>query len=260
MSRTLNPDRVLDEYRHQYPGALSDVARVRELARDRGVTWADWCWAPLGAFHSHVVQATRINPDAEAACGPDETAIVGALTTWMLGRGVYVPDAGVTQRAIERFQDAASGTCSGSELLSLERWAELPEFCCYVTAPDVAREFEGSPDGVFVHLDHDTVHDEAALRFVLVSFQDEEPDCLTPVSVELSQPIGEAVRTVGMAALASAATLVDPHARAVDETSSHDRPSRAQALHNGTWSPATRTRLWHVVDGAYSASTITEAV
>jgi hypothetical protein len=190
---------LLKDFRQRYPDAVAAASRLIDRAQAAGEIWPDWCWLPMAGFHAYVTE--------RAVAPAMEIPRVSALTTWRLGRGVYLPDEEVAGYAAGTLRElTAEGAADWEQAVMPDTaaWAALPEWCCYIAFPPgiIRPEVTGilagvlAPAGVFVHLEHDVNTGRPELRLLLD--QDGTWDGLIPIPVYLDRPtLGAAMADTG---------------------------------------------------------------
>lgn len=147
--KTHRTQRALQSAGVLYHNAWAQFDQFRRGKGSTGPDWADWCYMPIAASMA-VVQSHRGDMLADPA-------ILTALATWRMTRGIY------------RFDPALLGAVIDTPLdtLPVDHLYRLPEWCVYVETPDM---LYGAlrMHGFWAHLECDVGRGNAPeLRFVL---------------------------------------------------------------------------------------------
>lgn len=270
LSRT---DQLVRELRRRYPDSVPSTGRLREDP-PTDTTWPQWCWLPMGGFHAYLNAAGPTS-------APADLARVTALTLWRLGRGLYRPEHAVAETAVAELYSSGARDArdwASLKLPPLQTWAAaLPEWCVYLSMPELDEPVPDMPLGVYVHLEHDTNNGRPELRLLLDL--DGTWDGLLPIPIYLDRPtlgaaIGDseanarAVAELGatgtdlrsmtgagtagqMTALTAwkvlplVLTLLDDRARFRAHHDATATPTPATAI-SGLWRPVKDTRVWDI--------------
>lgn len=183
MSPTLHRAvRALAGVAAEYPGCWQALDRLCADVRSGGVSWPEWCWAPMAASYAVVSGGQDIRGRKAL-----DVARMAALAAWRPTQGIYCFD--------ESLLDALWGS-SVDGALPTETLLHLPEWCVYVETP--GRSVLGGPlAGFWAHLEHDSNDGRIELRLLL----DVEPT-LIPIPLHLGRGRG---------------TLADASQAAIDE-------------------------------------------
>lgn len=135
-----------------YPDCWRRLDRLLFDVRAQGVTWPEWCWAPMAASYAVVSNGGALDTSKAG-----DVARLAALGAWRLTQGIYRIDETLLDELWASDIDGA---------LPTETLEHLPEWCVYVETP--GRALMDSPlSGFWCHLESDSNDGHAELRFLL---------------------------------------------------------------------------------------------
>ncbi len=123
------PIEALRTVERLYPRIWDNAALCRAAKEDGETTWPDYVWLPMAGWNAAISQdAYRL-------------ALVAAVGTWRLSKGIYCFDDDLTQELRRTPMSEKAPTAA---------FYNLPEYCVYIATPH-------NPDysGIFAHLEYD---------------------------------------------------------------------------------------------------------
>lgn len=166
---TIRPVKILSETTKRYSQAWKLIDGFVEAKGKNLPDWENWCFVPLAASYAIVSGGgpNIVQPDLI-----QDVAIIGALATWRLSKGIY------------RFDNDLFFSLWETPLnhqLPIDLFFRLPEYCLYIETPG-KRILEKNLYGFFVHLEDDTNDRHIELRLLL-----DLDDLLFPCPVHLRE-------------------------------------------------------------------------
>lgn len=145
---------TLQKISRQYPSAWKHAEYFRSI-RDELGGWDDWCYLPLGGWHSIVansIGAAQIQSMEKLA----DISKLAALGAWRMTQGIYRFEPEIYHALI----NTRTNNTLPSELLF-----RLPEWCVYIETPGIM--WSGAElRGVWAHLEHDVNNKRKELRLL----------------------------------------------------------------------------------------------
>ncbi len=176
----------------EWDALLADV-------RSDGVTWADWCFAPMAARYAIVSGGRALSQPSEVMW----VSAMQAAVLWRPSKSVY--------RLEPELHDALVETPISGDIPS-EVIRQLPEWCVYIEK--TATIFGLKPAGFWAFLECDANDGRAELRLVLDC--DDAP--LLPITIHLGGTLREGVLRAAAEAMAQGMAIGTPFKTHTAET------------------------------------------
>jgi hypothetical protein len=144
---------ALVEVARDYPNVWRAYDTLIHDVRQSGVTWPEWCWAPMAA--AYAIASGGGHLPAEKALDVGRLAALGA---WRLTQGIYRLDDTLLSELWDSDVEGA---------LPVETLFHLPEWCVYVETPGRAIDAQSALHGFWAHLENDSNDGRAELRLLL---------------------------------------------------------------------------------------------
>lgn len=181
----LIPEQICKKYMAVYPDAEKQSDTLRSAKTSGDMTWPDWCWLPVRAAHTIVLNEIQKHPDVSMMQAAPDVGNLAAILNWRITKGVYRFDEDLLKSLWEVSLDRD---------IPVDVFFNLPEWCCYIDLEGFGPADAMELAGFFVYLEYDTNTGgrEIRLTFARLSNSEKGPALSTlPFHIDDQKQIGD---------------------------------------------------------------------